>query len=530
MKINRLKILTRFRGLKPGYEVSFNNIISEERIEPICFVGLNGSGKSNILEAISECFYYLEAYSEERAKSELKKYKTTFGFDIEFELNPAYQDLNISWENLEGFTWTGTGNIKIRYIKNENELPIMMFPDSQKPIKIEKRENFILPNRIVGYSSGMNELISNPFIKIDFFYLEKLREQSKGLDTYRPQLNRMFLMDYEANKIITICSQIFKHENSIKILNDEINIEDISSFTIYHKNLRYNYQPCPMPPSIEVIVEKLLKCATTYEIIRAGKGEKYRLDFKIDENSREAFFDNWNNAFELFRDLYQLRLLNMFLIPDYLIKKARDVEKGKNLISWLPKTTSINQIFFIDEIYFIGKNKETIPYKHLSDGEHQLLHALSGLMLLEARNSIFILDEPDTHFNPEWRSRFVFLLNKVLNPRMPEQLIFITSHSPYVISDCKQQNVFLFKKGQQPRNPQINTYGTSVGLLTDEIFKKSNSISESAQKELEKISKKITRENVNEIVEQLNSKYGDSVEKIALFQKLSKLIKQPLKK
>lgn len=519
MKINRLKILTVFRGLDPGFEIVFNNAINEERIEPICFVGLNGSGKSNVLEAISECFYYLEAYSEERKKSELKKYKTSFGFDIEFELNPAFQDLNISWENLKGFQWTGSGRIKIRYIKEEYKLPIMILLDNNEPIEIVERENFILPNRIVGYSSGMNELISNPFIKIDFFYLEKLREQSKELDTYRPQLNRMFLLDYEANKIITICSQIFKHENNIKTLNDEINIEDISSFTIYHKNIRYNYQPCPMPSSIEFIVEKLLKCATAYEIIQEGKGQKYRIDFKIDENSREAFFDNWNNGFELFRDLYQLRLLNMFLIPDYLMKKARDVEKGKNLSAWLPKTSSINQIFFIDEIFFIGKEKEVILYKHLSDGEHQLLHALSGLMLLESRNSIFILDEPDTHFNPEWRSRFIYLLNQVLKDKVLEQLIFITSHSPFVISDCRSENVFFFKKDEgvkTAKDIEFNTYGASIDNILKNFFGSKNLISKSSFDDLKKVIDEGSIEELRNAIEE----FGESSEKQFLFRKL----------
>jgi hypothetical protein len=112
-----------------------------------------------------------------------------------------------------------------------------------------------------------------------------------------------------------------------------------------------------------------------------------------------------------------------------------------------------------------------------------------------------------------------------LKEGIKEQLIFITSHSPYVISDCKQQNVFLFRKGEKPQNPKINTYGTSVGILTDEIFNKGSSISKSAQKELAAISKEITKENVNEIADQLNSKYGDSVEKVDIFQQLSQINK-----
>jgi restriction system-associated AAA family ATPase len=519
MKINRIKILSPFRGLKPLYEVVFNNLPNQDRIEPLCFVGLNGSGKSNVLEVISECFYYLEAYSEERSKKELERYKTSFGFDMEFEMDPSFQDLNISWEKLKGFTWSGTGNIKIRFLKEQNELPKMMFPDAKDPIEINERENFILPNRIVAYSSGMNELISNPFVKIDFFYLEKIREQSKGLDTYRPQLNRMFLMDYEANKIITACTQIYKKDNNIDILNKEINIKDIHSFSIYFKTLRYNYQPLLLPSSVTLIIEKLLKCATTSEVIDAGKGKKYKLGFRIDENSRKAFFDNWDTAYDLFRDLYQLRLLNMFLIPDYQMKKARDIEHGKNLSAWLPKTSPVNQIFFMDDICFAGDSGEKIIYKHLSDGEHQLLHSLSGLMLLETRNSIFILDEPDTHFNPEWRSRFISLLNDVLKIKIKEQLVFVTSHSPFVVSDCKSENVFFFKKNEETRTAKeidFNTYGASIDNILKNFFGSKHLISEYSYEKLKKVVEDGTIEELREAVEE----FGESSEKQFLFRKL----------
>ncbi len=516
MKINHLKILTQFRGLKPNYEVVFNNLPNTERIEPLCFVGLNGSGKSNVLEAISECFYYLEAYSEERSKETLKKYKTTFGFDIEFELNPAYQDLPLSFMSFKNFTWSGIGNLKVRYLKKEKEFPVMILPDNPDYIELKERENFILPNRIIGYSSGMNELISNPFAKIDFFYLEKLREQSQDKDTYRPQLNRMFLMDYEANKIISVCTQIYKKDNNIHILNKEINVNDIDSFSIYLRTKRPNFVQFKFPSAIIEIIEKLKSCATTIENFDAFR---CKLGFKIDSNTREAFFDNWKTAYDLFRDLYQLRLMNLFLMPDTQIRKARDVENGKNLSAWLNTTTPVHRIFFIDEICFKGIADEKIPYKHLSDGEHQLIHALSGLMLLEWRNSIFILDEPDTHFNPEWRSRFIYLLNKVLKDNLEEQLIFITSHSPFVISDCKSENVFFFKKDEYVKTAKdidFNTYGASIDNILLNFFGSKNLISKYSLDDLKKV---IAEGTVDELRTAVES-FGESSEKQFLFRKL----------
>ena len=50
MRLKSVKILTKFRGLAANSEYRFDNVeLLKGRIEPICFVGLNGSGKSNLL-------------------------------------------------------------------------------------------------------------------------------------------------------------------------------------------------------------------------------------------------------------------------------------------------------------------------------------------------------------------------------------------------------------------------------------------------------------------------------------------------
>jgi restriction system-associated AAA family ATPase len=524
MKLNYFKILSTFRGLRAGYKIEFTNHSNNDRIEPICFVGLNGSGKSNVLEALSEAFFYLEAYSEERSKYQLRKYKTGFGFDLELAINPAFQDSNISFDQLRGFTWSGTENIRIQYLKERDELPKMILHGGAEPVIIQNRDHFILPNRIVGYSSGMNELISNPFYKIDFFYVENLREQARGEDTYRPQLNRMFLLDYEANKIATICSQIYSRDNNIGILNAELELSSLNAFCIYLRTNRPNFVNFRFPSSISLIIEKLTACATSEG--QTDSAFKKKLVFQMSDDTRQKFYGQWRTAFDLFRDLYQLRLMNTFLFPDDLIKRARDIEVGKSLSSWLPKGTPINQIFYIDDISFMNTSNEVVYYKQLSDGEHQLLHSLSGLMLLEARNSIFIFDEPDTHFNPEWRSKYISLVNQVLNDRLKEQLIFVTTHSPFIISDCKRENVFLFTKGElQPANPALNTFGTSVNILTEEIFKKRESISDSPLEVIEKIKSGDlnTLEDI-QIAKESARVLGESVEKVLLFREL--LIKE----
>src|SRR6186713_445943 len=63
MKLLRLKIGSRFRSLPEDFEIVFSPKGNESvSIDPICLVGINGSGKSNVLEALAEIFEYLNQY------------------------------------------------------------------------------------------------------------------------------------------------------------------------------------------------------------------------------------------------------------------------------------------------------------------------------------------------------------------------------------------------------------------------------------------------------------------------------------
>ena len=67
MKLSRIKLNCDFNSLSPGFELEFRASYKKEvsekdwlQFHPYCFAGLNGSGKSNILEALSNIFYHLQ--------------------------------------------------------------------------------------------------------------------------------------------------------------------------------------------------------------------------------------------------------------------------------------------------------------------------------------------------------------------------------------------------------------------------------------------------------------------------------------
>ncbi len=72
--------------------------------------------------------------------------------------------------------------------------------------------------------------------------------------------------------------------------------------------------------------------------------------------------------------------------------------------------------------------------------------------------------------------------------------VLITSHSPFIISDCFPDKVIVFRKGEDPKNAQkmkFRTYGTSTDLIMENLFKKNYTIGDKSREEIEDIFKEI---------------------------------------
>ncbi len=555
MKIKRVKILSPFRGLTKGYEVNFNpSSENEGLLEPVCFVGLNGSGKSNVLEVIAEIFYYLEKYHKADKKS-LSAFKTEFGFEIEYYLPKISFDMaRVPWDELT-LTWSELDQAPcFRIIKQTGEYPVISALFGKKEIVFKNKDNnrneAVLPARVIAYSSGMNELISNPFIKIDVQYLDEFEEKSGESAFSGLEMNRLFYMGYESNKLIAISNFLFDEQDfdrseyatrhvsasdfggiNLKPLRDELRIKDLKSFSIKIKLRNGKNYPVHLPSELFLAIEDLKKCATFCDEYpqKTGRGEYniYDMHFWVNKEIKAAFRYYFKTAFNLYLQLYYLRLLNIYLLTRGLRNKVINAGIKTNIADMIPRNEEEKLIFSVNDIAFEKKNvKEKVYYKQLSDGEHQLLQVLGTILLMDKPGTLFILDEPETHFNPEWRSKFVNLLNSCLKNKSREQDIIITSHSPFIVSDCKSNKVLIFsinKKGKvlPPTHPQINTFGTSVGILTEEIFGKKETISELSNNEIERI-KKFPLDSLEDIQKAKNEskKLGESVEKVLLFREL----------
>ncbi|MEP1489739.1 MAG: restriction system-associated AAA family ATPase [Algibacter sp.] len=543
MKLKKLKLLSSFRGLPSGYHIDF--LIEKENnlsVHPICFIGLNGSGKSNILELISEIFYYLETY-QRSSKKDIEKFNTPFGFEIEYYIPKltVYENGFYSGE-FAGFATSDSIDDKLIVIsKKVNELPEVKVDLDGKNIKLDNSNSTelfaVLPRYVLGYSSGMNELLSNPFIKMDFDYLKELKKKTNDAVRATLEMNRLFYLNYNSSKLVTICNFIF-NKDATQPIKEALKLIELDSFSIHiklwKKKEKKDYLPSELNQAIfsfkdiDILFdEKENKSYKYTDVI------EYHFNFKLTEAVIEGFKKKFLTSYDLFRVLYNFQILNLGLIGDKTVKKVRSssAKSRDNLSDLIPKQEKDKLVFNIDSIAFKKeKVKDLVYFKQLSDGEHQLLQVLGSIALFDSKSILFLLDEPTTHFNPEWRSKFIYLINQCVGDGQREQEIMLTTHSPFIVSDSKRENVIRTINGDKKTYeiPEDETYGASIRFLLSKLFNQKNSIGEYSFQDLQRLSDKISAiENEEDIqfIKDESIKFGDSPEKIMLFHMLSQKIK-----
>ncbi|REC62354.1 ABC transporter [Chryseobacterium pennae] len=603
MKLLRLKLNDSFRSLHNGFEVDFLNEFYKSRawdFMPYCLVGKNGCGKSNILELLAAIFYHIECiYLTNKpdgfdGEGELEKVHTggffaesctPDAFEIEY-LIPVPWKINKDDQPTDHnkiFEREETAHIQI--IKKRKKAPIIKclnkqrFDTENKLTLLNRREvKEILPDFVVGYSSGENEILSLPFFKMRFLnydeYVNALREETG----YSQPEGRFVYIDTQLSQAVFLTNFLMQEEKLLKPIYNTIGIEAITQFRIIinqdikiskfqylekgviedgESDYNQSFELTELLKTKDISARDLmaidkLQCCSTTQFFDSETNTLY-LDYLIDRDIRDnngeilqdqqgvqvglsemkkafrAHFDN--DPFALFRALQILLTLNLY---DVSTETKVEVYMSESLYvnETVPILSSDKRIMRFKD--FTVKKKgavNEILSKSLSDGEHQFLHAMGICLLFKDSNSLFLLDEPETHFNPEWRAQFISTLKECLRQSSNQNMrdILLSSHSPFIISDSIEDNVLIFKRNKDKmitvERPDFNTFGASVNRITMDIFERDNTIGDLANSSVENFEiRHKNGEDPKELIKEINNTLGESVEKTILINRVKGFI------
>lgn len=585
MKLLRLKITDPkgFRSLQAGFEHHFRTeweLEEEHGFAPFVCAGPNGSGKSNLLEALAAIFFQLEVLRVRRSflpdnflydeESNPEGFKDGAGIPNGFELEyliSVPDEFRASYSPLLA---------EVKIVKEPGESPKISWLnqadfETDIPEKVSDRErDFLLPQYVLGYSSGENEILSLPFFKMRFIQFDEYWNALKNQLPYsgRPE-TRLAYLDSSFSQAILLCNLLFCNAETLKSFRKDVGVNALKEFRIILKRSidididrliefgrkdktetieeTFNSHPSIVVQEDELgrakryrlnlmklleadassdknfdpIVTRLKRCATCYFLDEAT--DTLYLDYYVNEATKEAFKDNFDQSpIALFQALQVLLTLNLYSVSDAL---KSDLYKSDSLYvgETVPLLASDERIMRFKH-FWLKKTDADQPVllKSLSDGEHQLLHSLGLCLLFRNTNSLFLLDEPETHFNPDWRSNFVTRLHECFHDAKDSHEVLTTTHAPFLISDSKPEKVLVFDKTKgvvSITKPDYNTLGASINKITMNTFGKRETIGGHAQSILEGLRKRFKAgEDKKQLLAEINQQLGDSVEKVLLIK------------
>lgn len=411
MRIDRLKIKD-FKNLK-----DFQIDIDESQLTSV-FIGRNGAGKSNLLEAIVIIFRDLD----------LNAVTKDFSYEIIYKCSGC------------------TVQIKNDATESKREF----FVDDKKLTRTAfyKQRSDYLPEHIFAYYSGPSNRLEKHFAQHQKKFYRALLNGDD--ETLRP----LFYARLVHSNFVLLSFFSFFEEKNQKFLKEYFDIEAVESVLFVLKRAEWvkgkSHSKAEfwgargvvrdfLDSLYEYTLAPLKEIESFEEGIKTVKKEVTYLYLK-DQEKLQAFAEKYRNNVEFFKNLESTYISD--LIEEVRIK----VRKTDGTI---------------------------ITFNELSEGEQQLLMVLGLLKFTQSKESLVLLDEPDTHLNPAWKFDYLTLIKDVVGQNESSQVI-ISTHDPIVIGGLNKEAVTIFDRttdGTTVRMPEVDPKGMGVaGLLTSDLF------------------------------------------------------------
>jgi energy-coupling factor transporter ATP-binding protein EcfA2 len=147
-------------------------------------------------------------------------------------------------------------------------------------------------------------------------------------------------------------------------------------------------------------------------------------------------------------------------------------------------------IFASVSFRLVGRiNDEPFEFDQLSEGEKQLLAVVGALQLINRPDNLVLLDEPDTHLNPKWVWDYPSMLTEAFDSSQRDRsTVLMATHTPIMISGMTNDQVLLARRpsATEPAfvRPRRHPRGQGIAnlLCSSEYFGLPSSLDKETQK------------------------------------------------
>jgi len=499
-----------------------------ENINVTAIVGKNGSGKSNIFEALLSNLMHnglpIDAsykvlsffYNKEDEKVYFQDLNSCLRFSLNGENLPTDRHCLAKYKvKQENMPFTFHYNYSLDWINNnENNL------DFDK--LYHKTDDYKIPILLQPNKSNRKISIAN----IDYL-------ATRDILNFTIQNDIKF--DFIEEFFIPISCELKYDFLDISKKNDNIffrKLEQLSStWDIDHFRIQSYYY----------ILRKTIDKGevSKFNFIKDIPFQQKLLENKLEENFEWLIeYISRNNFTELYKDKIEYltrKIEDTYKFLNYikdmetkpmgfdLLKGKKNIKDEKDLLLVLPPYI---QVEFFDE--------NDVSFYSLSYGQkfiikfiYSLLNQLKNLNSHENYRDInLLLDEVEQGLHPEWQKKFLNLLVKILKEKKEFKFnIICATHSPFILSDIPKKNIYFLKKGRKNTGTKKQTFGANIHtLLSDSFFMEDGLMGEFAKGKINEI-----KEFYEKVIKDKRTKENEKfyTENQKKFWQIQKIIGEP---
>lgn len=312
-----------------------------------------------------------------------------------------------------------------------------------------------LPKFLFGYYSGQSDRMEEVFHK----YLERYDKDLRA--GKNPGLKRLFYALPVHSNFVLLSFIVNNAELTDKFLQEQLGLEEGGIESVLFVLRKPSWKSKDGDPrfwNARGVVSEFL--ATLYDIslapLRITRKEKVSL---------------WNSRTQEFLYLF---------VKD--LDALRKLAAGKSTTQFFQDLESTYVSELIDEVRIrvkLRKNDGSVTFRELSEGEQQLLTVLGLLRFTAEEESLFLLDEPDTHLNPRWSVEYLQHIRNFLNVNGTEKQsshVLLATHNPVAVAELEKEQVQILTRDKDTQvisaaEPDTHPRGMGyAGVMTSEMF------------------------------------------------------------
>lgn len=411
MRIDKIEIRSAWKNLE-GFNIDFN-----ETRDVAVLIGKNGSAKSNLIETIIRIFTDIDL-----------KQPSPFAYTIKYFIRGSKVSIRSEMDTIAKGEVDG------------------------KSISFSRLRDQWTPHYLVSYYSGVSDRIAELFEKHDILALKETLDETAN-DILK--LRRFIYAQPEHGLFALLAFYLVKDEKIMKFLKAYPRIEDFDSALL-----------------------------TLHKPVWAKPGAKAE--------------DFWGAKGPVRNLLEYFRKNSLAPFSHIASKDIKNRSKQELLYLYLPNTKALHSLadeygripkaFFqaLDTMRLSGLIKSfkvrvrvqgvsgAVHTRQLSEGEQQLLTVLGLMRFTRNEDSLYLLDEPDTHLNPAWGLEYLDNLRRIGEIDKNSHTI-LTTHDPLLVAGLVKEEIRVMNRSLNGKiiavEPEENPRGTGVArVLTSELY------------------------------------------------------------